>query len=139
MYLTDTFIISAGVWSEQTCVVTLQPWLQGNQTMCHESQSTEKIRQSVRCKEQLAQFSPVCQVLRFRFTTLTVLRTALFWAEISDVVSGICWSHSPKFSDCYWYPCRLLFPTSFQLPLSVLGISPALRVSFPLMLLSVCI
>uniref|UniRef100_A0A669AZ21 mitogen-activated protein kinase kinase kinase n=1 Tax=Oreochromis niloticus TaxID=8128 RepID=A0A669AZ21_ORENI len=34
--------------------------------------------------------------LRVLRSILAVPRTALFWTEISDVVPGICWSHSPS-------------------------------------------
>jgi len=68
--------------------------------------------------------------LRFLRSILAVRRTALFWTEISDVIHGICWSHSP--SSGVTAPSALIrtgttasIPTSFQFPYSALSIFQA--------------
>ena len=59
--------------------------------------------------------------LRILRSILTVLRTALFWTEISDVVLGsvganlpVWGGHSPKFFNYHWYHCCLQFLHPFN-------------------------
>ena len=72
--------------------------------------------------------------LKVLLSILAVPGIALFWAEISGVITGIHWSSSPSLELQPWLllsplaTMLYLLPTSSPAPLSALGISEASRV-----------